>query len=98
MDVTGGSSIDIVKRKGQRPTESFQRDKLHNSIVAACLSAGTPTGQAETIARSVTEEVLGWLQNRPEVTSEDIRQIAGKHLRRHHPDAGYLYEQHRRIL
>ena len=94
----GGSSIDIIKRGGRRPTESFDQTKLHNSVVAALHSAGTPTGQADQVARSVTQEVLGWLESHPEVTSHDIRRVAGKHLSRHHPDAGYLYEQHRITL
>lgn len=88
----------IIKRKGQRPTESFNRDKLHQSIVAATLSARAPEGQADNIAHAVTNYVLEWLESRPEVTSHDIRLVATRHLRAHHPDAAYLYEQHRNIL
>lgn len=94
----GGGAIDIIKRSGRRPTESFQLEKLHNSIVAACLSARSVPGQAESIARAVTQEVVEWLETRPEVTSEDIRRIAARHLKNHHPDAAYLYEQHRITL
>lgn len=90
--------VDIVKRRGQRPTESFDRNKLHKSIVAATLSARTPDGQAENIANAVTNYVLEWLQTRPEVTSHDLRLVATRHLRAHHPDAAYLYEQHRTTL
>lgn len=88
----------IIKRKGQRPTESFDRTKLHQSIVAASLSARAPDGQADSIAHAVTNYVLEWLESRPEVTSHDIRLVATRHLRAHHPDAAYLYEQHRTIL
>lgn len=94
----GGKAIDIVKRGGQRPSEAFERKKLYDSIVAACLSAGALQGQAESIARSITGSVLDWLEDRPEVTSHDLRRVAGRHLRTHHPDAAYLYEQHRTIL
>jgi transcriptional regulator NrdR family protein len=87
--------IDVIKRDGKRPTESFSRAKLHSSIVAACLSEQTPVGQAEAIAEAVTASVVDWLQTRPEVTSHDLRRIASKHLHVHHPDAAYLYEQHR---
>jgi transcriptional regulator NrdR family protein len=93
-----GGHFDIIKRAGRRPSESFNRQKLHDSIVAACLSAGTPTGHAEQIARNVVDAVIAWLQSRPEVTSEDIRRIAAKHLRTFHPDAAYLYEHHRSIV
>ena len=98
MQDEGGKAIDIVKRGGERPSEAFQRKKLHDSIVAACLTAGAPMGQAEAIARNISGSVLNWLETRPEVTSHDLRRVAGRHLRTHHPDAAYLYEQHRNIL
>jgi len=88
----------IIKRKGQRPTESFDKAKLHQSIVSATLSARAPEGQADRVAHAVTNYVLEWLESRPEVTSHDIRLVATRHLRSHHPDAAYLYEQHRTTL
>jgi len=88
----------IIKRKGQRPTETFDKAKLHQSITAATLSAQAPSGQADNIAYAVTNYVLEWLESRPEVTSHDIRLVATRHLRAHHPDAAYLYEQHRTTL
>lgn len=93
-----GKAIDIVKRGGRRPTESFEHKKLHASILAACLSAGTPQGQAQAITDTITKSVLKWLETRPEVTSHDLRRTAVKHLNTHHPDAAYLYEHHRIIL
>jgi transcriptional regulator NrdR family protein len=88
-------SVDVIKRGGQRQSEKFTREKLHNSIVATCLSVRVPIGQAESIAASVCESVIGWLQQHPEVTSQDIRIVATKHLRIQHPEAAYLYEQNR---
>jgi len=90
-------AVDVVKR-GKRPSELFARDKLHSSIVAACLSVQTPIRQAELIADTVCNNVLGWLERRPEVKSDDVRRIATKHLTVHHPDAAYLYEHHNIIL
>jgi len=92
------TAVSIVKRQGQRPTESFDKAKLHQSIVAASLSARTPPGQADNIAHAVTNYVLEWLEHRPEVTSHDLRLVATRHLRAHHPDAAYLYEQHKTTL
>ena len=94
----GGPVTNIVKVGARRRPEPFDKHKLQQSIVAACLSAGAPIGQAESIARSVAADVAEWLQTRPEVTSHDLRRIAAKRLRVHHPDAGYLYEQHRSTL
>lgn len=88
-------TVDIVKRQGRRGSEAFIQEKLHASIVAACLSVRTPIGQAESIARKVTEDVMDWLEDRPEVTSHDIRRVATRHLHTHHPDAAYLYQQYK---
>ncbi len=87
-------AVDVVKQDGQRGSERFLRAKLHASVVAACLSVRTPPGQAETIAHAVCDSVIGWLQDKPEITSHDIRRIASKHLHTHHPDAAYMYEQY----
>ncbi len=88
-------AIDIIKQNGNRPSESFSKEKLHASILAACLSVRTPVGQAESIAHAVSNSVVSWLETKPEVTSHDVRRVAAKHLRTHQPDAAYIYEQHR---
>lgn len=88
-------AVDIIKRDGQRDSEKFSSEKLRASILAACLSVRTPVGQAEAIAHAVSDSVIAWLENKPEVTSQDVRRIAAKHLHTHHPDAAYIYEQHR---
>ena len=97
---TGGHTSYVVKqnrRKHAQPVP-YNRDKLEASIIAACLSSGSPTGHANSIARKVADEVEEWLEHRPEVTSTDIRRIAAKLLRTYHPDASYLYEHHRSIM
>lgn len=93
-----GQSVDIIKRDGLRDSERFLREKLHASIVAACLSVRTPVGQAEAIAHAVCDSVIGWLENKPEVTSHDLRRITSKHLHTHHPDAAYMYEQYQIMI
>lgn len=94
---SGQLSTQIIKN-GHRHQELFDRNKLHKSIVAAGIGSGLPIGHAESIARRVTEDVTVWLKNRPEVTSNDIRRVAAKQLKIHHPDASYLYEHHRSTL
>ena len=93
-----GTTVDIVKQGGQRRSESFAHEKLHASVVAACLSVRTPEGQAELIADKVCSSVSDWLTDKTEVTSHDIRSITAKHLHTHHPDAAYMYEQYLVII
>ena len=91
-------SIDIVKRDGKRPSESFARSKLHASIRAACLSVRTPEGEAETTASNVCDAVIIWLETKPEVTSSDLRRKATETLQSFHPEAAYLYKHHRLVM
>lgn len=89
--------IDVVKQ-GKRPAEEFNPEKLHQSIVATCLSIKTPEGQAEQIARTVTLGVMNWCETRPEITSADIRRRALYILKDIHPDAAYLFEHYKTII
>jgi len=90
--------IDIIKRSGQRPSESFDRTKLHKSVLAACLSVRSPEGEAETIAANVCDIVGSWLASKPEVTSSDLRRKATEALTSFHPEAAYLYKHHRLVI
>jgi len=91
-------TIDVVKRSGRRPSEAFDRNKLHRSLRAACLSVRTPEGEAESTANNVTDAVIVWLTAKPAVTSSDLRRIASAHLTRYHPEAAYFYQRHRTII
>jgi transcriptional regulator NrdR family protein len=91
-------AVDVVKRGGERPSESFERIKLERSIHAALLSVRTPDGQAEDTARRVTDIVEQWLAEHTEVTSYDIRLRASGALEQLHPDAAYLYKHHKVIM
>jgi transcriptional regulator NrdR family protein len=89
---------NIIKRSGKRESEPFQKQKLHASIVAACLSVRSPEGEAEKIASDVCRQVVTWLEQKPEVTSEDIRRKASETLSILHPEAAYLYKHHQLVL
>jgi transcriptional regulator NrdR family protein len=91
-------AVDIIKRSGERPSEGFDRSKLHTSILAACLSVRSPEGEAETIATSVCDIVTSWLASKPEVTSNDLRRKATEALTSFHPEAAYLYKHHRLVM
>jgi len=91
-------AIDIVKRGGRRPSERFNRDKLHASIRAACLSVRSPEGEAEVIAEKTCDALIIWLETKPEVTSADLRRKATETLESFHPEAAYLYKHHRLVM
>ena len=89
--------VYIIKL-GNRPSEEFNPEKLHNSIYATCLGVRTPEGQAEDIAKRVTVGVMKWCETHPEITSSDIRLQVLKNLRPLHEDASDLYEQIKAII
>lgn len=92
-----GKAIDIVKRNRRTP-ERFNRQKLHRGVYAACLSVRDHEGAADQTANRVCDAVLIWLEDKPRVTSQDVRRVAGRQLRRYHPEAAYMYEQHQNII
>jgi len=94
----GGHLTHVVKNSHYRHPEPFDSEKLRKSVEAACLASGAPAGHADSMARRVVDEVLAWLESRPEVTSNDIRRVASHALKTYHPDASFLYEHHRATL
>jgi len=91
-------AIDIIKSSGKRASEQFNRNKLHASVLAACLSVRSPEGEAEMTAKSVCDAIAIWLATKPEVTSADLRRKATETLEKHHPEAAYLYKHHRLVM
>lgn len=85
----------IVKRGGH--SEAYDVRKLYASIYSACLSVREHPGSAELIAEEVVREVEAWLHHKHEVTANDIRLQAAKHLKAINPDAGHIYVTHRVI-
>jgi transcriptional regulator NrdR family protein len=58
---SGGNDIThVVKNSHHRHPEPFNREKLHKSLVAACLSTGAPAGHADSISRRIVDEVIVW--------------------------------------
>lgn len=86
----------VIKR-GSHDTEAFDPLKLHQSVVAACLSVRAFEGEAHATAERVCRYVIAWLMTKTEVTSADIRRVASIHLQSYHPEAAYLYEHHQLV-
>ena len=82
----------VVKRK--KHTEQYQREKLHSSVQAACLSVREFAGSAEITAENVCNHVEQWLEDKLEVTSNDLRIAAARFLQQYNPHAAVVYAGH----
>lgn len=89
--------VYVLKRKSKH-SEPFDPLKLHRSIASACMAVRALEGEAHITAQKVCGKVLDWLLTKTEVTSADIRRVTTTHLQQYHPEAAYLYEQHRSIM
>lgn len=87
-----------VIKHGRRVAEPFNRAKLQESVYAACLSVQSVDGLAKDTAERVCNLLTDWLENKPEVTSSDIRRQVAKALEPLHPDAAYLYKHHKQMI
>ena len=83
----------IVKRRGH--TEPYDEKKVYASVFAACQSVREPVGSSELVAEKVLSDVNNWIAKKHEVTSNDIRRQAAKHLGAYSPDAGHMLLHHR---
>lgn len=90
-------AVDVVKH-GKRPNEPFDPDKLHKSLYTTCLSIRSLDGVAHDTAQRTTNLVITWLQDKSEITTEDIRKQAAYHMKQFHADAAYIYQHHKQIM
>ncbi len=85
----------IVKRKGH--IEPFDGRKLYASVYASCTALRMADKEAELIAKTVESEVTDALKDSSDVTAHTIHKKVVENLRKYHPDAAYLYENHKDI-
>jgi transcriptional regulator NrdR family protein len=85
----------VVHRAGN--TEAYDERKLYASIYSALLAVKEPSGSAELIAERVCRDVAGWLSDKHEITSGDIKRHAYKFFRLLHPDAAKIYLKQRKF-
>ena len=83
----------IVKRKGHK--EPYDQKKVYAAVFAACQSVREPAGSAELVAEKVMKQVTDWIQKKHEVTANDIRRQASKHLNAYNEDAAHMLLHHR---
>jgi transcriptional regulator NrdR family protein len=83
----------IVKRKGH--TEPYDQKKVYAAVFSACQSVREPAGSAELVADKVMHDVNSWIITKHEVTANDIRRQAAKHLEAYNQDAAHMLLHHR---
>lgn len=92
------NTTSVIKQHGHRSSETYDTSKLATSIRAACLAVRLPAGVAEDTATHTTKTIEQWLQNKAEITSEDIRRMATNTLAVVSPEAGYFYKHHHTLI
>lgn len=85
----------IIKRRGHK--QKFDERKLYASIYAACLSANVDKEEAAATSNLVVREVKKWLDEKREVTSDQIFSKAGEELGHLNKEASFMYTTHRDI-
>lgn len=78
----------VVRR---RHTVPYHRLTLAESIHKACMKSFGFSGEAEITAMRVIQDVEKWLEDKEEVTINDIKRQAARALRRYNPRAAYEY-------
>ena len=76
---------------GKHETNPYQRHTLAESIHNVCMRTFGFSGEAELTALHVCREVEAWLEDKEEVTKQDIRRVAASALQRYNPRAAYEY-------
>ena len=79
-------------------SDEFDAKRLTRSLEQACYSVGTSEGATDDIVRRVVSSTETWLEDKSEVTGDDVRRKASELLERLCPEAGYLYKHQKSIL
>ncbi len=84
-----------VKRKGHK--EPFDPRKIYASVYSSCVALRMTEDEAELIAQKVESDIKETVKDAEEVTAHTIHKLVVESLKKYHPDAAYLYENHKDI-
>lgn len=82
----------IVKRRGA--TQEYDDKKVFASVYSACINSHLSELEAEYVADTVTSKINKWVNDKAQVTSEDIRQEILAYLRIINKDIAMMYDSH----
>ncbi len=80
----------VVKRKGH--TEEYEPRKLYASVYAACLNCHYGEEVSEEIASTVLEYMNNFMEDRHEVTSQELRKHIIDTLEEFDEDIAMMYD------
>jgi len=92
MELSTKTNKPTIANSRNGSSEEFNPLRLHSSLVSACIAARSYEGEAHKTAERVCRHVIDWIVSKNEVTTADIRRVAGDFLSMYHPDAATLYE------
>jgi len=87
--------MNVVKRSGRK--EKFSGVKLYKSVYNACVTSE----MEEKIARKISKEIMGKVQNlakdKKEMKSDVIFNHVKKLLAKHNKECAFMYETYRDV-
>lgn len=90
--------INVISFEKSKKIEKYDRVRLRDSVITACLNVKTPEGQANKTADSVCDEFEKWLEGKQEITDKDIINKITRIIKKYHTEASYIYEQKHIII
>lgn len=99
MNLGKKKTAKISRRMAKMVTaETFDAEKIRQTLLYDAKVIGIPDGAAETIADKVTEKVRIWVIARPAITNDDLNRKIALESKRHSADLSYVYQNRGKII
>ncbi len=99
MNLGKKKTAKISRRMAKIVTaETFDAEKIRQTLLYDAKVIGIPDGAAETIADKVTEKVRIWVIARPAITNDDLNRKIALESKRYSADLSYVYQNRGKII
>ena len=88
--------IHVLKNDGR--IVSYQLNKVSQSIIKSLRSVDCEEHKIQSLVNEVVVELHEWLENKEEITTDDIRLTVTQSLDKHSPAAAYFYSNARKLV
>ncbi len=79
-------------------SKDFDSDRLARAVQRAALANNEPAGQAEDFSKRVIDKINAWLNDKTEITRQELRMQTVAALAHYDPETAYLYENEKRMF